>query len=789
VFESGLRRRFRRNGAGTLILGLSVLPLLAAPPDPPSGETPAHGATDIRARPSLCVDASDPDGETLEVRFHGRRLTAEEFSIIGLPDTQYYSQSFPEVFDAQTQWIVDNRDLRNIEFVSHFGDIVQSGSNSNVVEWNRADASLGLLEDPFTTERPDGIAYGLAPGNHDQSPIGSPRSGGNEGATTNLYTQHFGLHRFDGRVYYGGRYDFGDPLTYPDNNDNNYQLFSAGGMDFIALHLEYDAADSARRQAVLDWADSVLMSHSDRRALITSHFVVTWFAAFSDQGAAMYDQFKDNPNVFLMMGGHQNGANRRVDTFLGHSIHSYLADYQNEPNGGDGWLRIMTFDPDRDEIRIETYSPWLDSFLTDAQNRFSLEYRQEGALPYVPVGAPVYVASGGTACVSWSGRRAGEEYEWFAEVSDGGSTTTGPVWRFTSSGDCTSDADCTDTDSCTVDLCSGGFCATPSGFDEDGDGVCEHVDNCPRRFNAAQAESDGDGIGNLCDVCVDIHDPSQFDADDDGSGDPCDCQPSDPGDRRPATIEFLSVSRIGTTVHLAWTPSLGSDAYSVSRGELSTLGASSYGPCAAEGLEPAVWDDPQVPTLGDGFTYLVQGQNYDCGLGPAGTGSDELRRQNLDPLACIGGTHDDARAISESTVYGTVTGSHADTMASDDVWETITEDLSSGNPSLRYSRLEHRWTIDVPAAARVEFHVEGFRTPNLEADDFEFAYSTDGGSVWNPIGLISLPTADNDIDLVGALAAAPSGPVLFRVVDTDRTAGNQFLDTVSIDDLFVRTMP
>jgi hypothetical protein len=772
----------------SLVLGAAGA-LTAAPPDAPTGETPADDAAGVEARPLLCVDVSDPDGDSLTVTFHGRRLTAEEFSIVGLPDTQYYSQSFPQVFDAQTQWIVDNKDARNIEFVSHFGDIVQSGSNSNVVEWNRADASLSLLEDPFTTGLPDGIAYGLAPGNHDQSPIGSPRSGSNEGATTNLYTQHFGLHRFDGRVYYGGRYDFGDPVAYPDNNDNNYQLFSAGGMDFIAIHLEYDANDSVRRQAVLDWADSVLMLHSDRRALITSHFVVTWFAAFSDQGAAMYEQFKDNPNVFLMMGGHQNGANRRIDTFQGHSIHSYLADYQNEPNGGDGWLRIMTFDPDDDEIRIETYSPWLDSFRTNAQNQFTLAYNQDGGLPWVQVGAPVSVASGGTACVPWPGKRGGEEYEWYAEVSDAGATTTGPVWRFESTGDCTFDSDCLDADFCTVDICSGGFCMVPAGFDEDGDGICENLDNCKRRFNAAQAENDGDGLGNLCDVCVDAYDPSQLDDDADGAGDLCDCQPIDPGDREPATIESLSVGRSGTLAQLTWTPSLGSDAYSVSRGELSTLGASAYGPCQVEGLALAAWDDPDVPPLGNGYFYLVQGQNYDCGLGPPGTGSDELARENLDPLACIGGTHDDARATSENTVYGTPSGTLADTTASDDVWESIAEELSSGNPSLRHSRLEHRWTIDVPAAGRVELHVEGFRTANLEADDFQFAYSTDGGSVWNPIGLISLPTADNGIDLVGDLPASLSGPVLFRVVDTDRTAGNQVLDTVSIDELFVRTMP
>ena len=33
---------------------------------------------------------------------------AGEFTIIVLPDTQYYSESYPQHFMAQTQWIKDN---------------------------------------------------------------------------------------------------------------------------------------------------------------------------------------------------------------------------------------------------------------------------------------------------------------------------------------------------------------------------------------------------------------------------------------------------------------------------------------------------------------------------------------------------------------------------------------------------------------------------------------------------------------------------------------------------------
>ena len=37
-------------------------------------------------------------------------------------------------------------------------------------------------------------------------------------------------------------------------------------------------------------------------------------------------------------------------------------------------------------------------------------------------------------------------------------------------------------------------------IDNDGDGVCDDVDNCPGVYNPGQGDSDGDGVGDLCDV-------------------------------------------------------------------------------------------------------------------------------------------------------------------------------------------------------------------------------------------------------------------------------------------------
>ncbi len=62
-----------------------------------------------------------------------RQAAAPEFTIIALPDTQHYSEAYPAIFTSQTQWIVDNKDARNIVFVTHEGDIVEH--NNLASEW------------------------------------------------------------------------------------------------------------------------------------------------------------------------------------------------------------------------------------------------------------------------------------------------------------------------------------------------------------------------------------------------------------------------------------------------------------------------------------------------------------------------------------------------------------------------------------------------------------------------------------------------------------------------------
>jgi hypothetical protein len=328
--------------------------------------------------------------------------------------------------------------------------------------------------------------------------------------------------------------------------------------------------------------------------------------------------------------------------------------------------------------------------------------------------------------------------------------------------------------------------------DPDNDGAPPGSDNCESTFNPAQVDSELDGVGDLCDNCPDVGNAGQEDADGDGAGDPCDCQGEDPNDREPPRVEGLIAARgQSDSTMLSWPAPPGGDAYSVTRVALSALGAGEYGACLTEGVPETTYEDLAVPLPGEGFAYIVQAQNFDCGFGPSGYDSTETLRVNANPAACIGQAHNDWRATGEQPIEGTVTGSFVDTQTSDDTYQSIRE-IVTGTPPLERASLEHRWTIPFAAGSRVELHVEAHGEREF-AEDFLLEYSTDGGTNWNPIAFEPLPSVplthvDVNMDLTTDLPDALFGTVIFRVIDGFITFGDSVEDTIFIDELFVRTI-
>ena len=401
---------------GTVVGASFVMPgavLGAGAPPAVTVVAPVDEATVTGVRTELAVTLTDADTSRLQVSFHLRELTEEDdFTIVVLPDTQYYTvegNDDERYFYDQTQWIVDNRDAYRIVAVIHNGDVVDHGDRF-AREWTVADRAMSTLETELEG-LPDGIPYGVAVGNHDQTPNGTP-------GNTRSFNEHFGVDRFLGRAYYGGHYG--------ELNDQSWVTFSAGGLDFVVISVEYDTTQDP---AVMAWARRVLESHPDAFGIVNSHYILGGTGNFGAQGRAIYDSLRDVDNLQLLTCGHIAGESRRTDTFEGNTVHSMLADYQGRAESGSGWMRIWELSPANDELTVRTYSPTLDRWETDEGSEFTLPVDLSGAGGDFAVLATVDPAVGEARAVV-EALSPGRLYEWYATVSDCAHTTRTAVHRF-----------------------------------------------------------------------------------------------------------------------------------------------------------------------------------------------------------------------------------------------------------------------------------------------------------------------------------------------------------------------
>lgn len=292
-------------------------------------------------------------------------------TIVVLPDTQYYSSSYPSVFTGQTDWIIAQKPALNIAAVLHVGDIVDSDLTVQRAVGNPAMRELDNV-----------VPYVVVPGNHDYSD--ADRKSGMEN-----YFAPSSMPWITGTMK-------------PDKIDNNYMLVDIGPQKWLILGLEFAPGD-----AVLAWADTVLKTYAQYPAILLTHLYLyndgtrydinvggndqsqstyQWWnpqyygftaAEGINDGEAMWQKLVlPNSNVRLVFCGHMTGWARQTSTRPdGTTVHEMLSDYQwlNGENFGYGYLRVVQFDYGSKTIQVQTFSPYLNAFLTDDPNQFMLD--------------------------------------------------------------------------------------------------------------------------------------------------------------------------------------------------------------------------------------------------------------------------------------------------------------------------------------------------------------------------------------------------------------------------------
>ncbi len=301
-----------------------------------------------------------------------RRFQPGSYSFVLIPDTQGYSLGYPQIFLSQARYVVSRARALDVRFVFHLGDIVNNNTDR---EWKRAREALSLLSGV--------VPLALVPGNHDYGPNG-------DASTRKTPLNRF----FDYRKVAAAR-TFGGAFE-PGKLDNVYQLFSAGGRDYVVLGLEWGPRDS-----VLEWANAVMARHADRLGILVTHAYLTDSGARADyrkprtrfhnphdyrtpepvnDGEQIWTKLVSKQRFAFVFSGHElgDGAAYRVDrTELGTWCHQFLANYQMRRQGGEGYLRVLEFLAGGKTVRVHAYSPLHDRMLDSPEHSFELAFAPE----------------------------------------------------------------------------------------------------------------------------------------------------------------------------------------------------------------------------------------------------------------------------------------------------------------------------------------------------------------------------------------------------------------------------
>lgn len=294
---------------------------------------------------------------------------AESAMMVVLPDTQTYVEWKRSVLTNMFDWVIDHQAGSNIVFVGHVGDLVND-YESNTEQWSFVQTEYARLWS-------NGIPYAILPGNHDYA------QGTRSSTMMNTY---FPLSSFRAMDTYGGAFS-------ASQCDNTYHIILTPGLNWVVISLEFGP-----RSAVLDWANSVLASHSNKPAILLTHAYLNKrgerFVSGEDRSAAngyglgstppdvndgsniWRTLVYSNSNVRMVVCGHDGdtnvGARVKISTnCAGFAVSEVLCNYQyfNSPTY-PGYMLLIDLSPlsTNHTTSFRTYSPTRSETYTNAES-------------------------------------------------------------------------------------------------------------------------------------------------------------------------------------------------------------------------------------------------------------------------------------------------------------------------------------------------------------------------------------------------------------------------------------
>ncbi len=289
---------------------------------------------------------------------------AYSFAVVG--DTQCLNDFYPEYFATLYDWIIENKETKNIQYVFGLGDIT---NNSLIREWDEAVSAFDALSDA-------GIPYSVVRGNHDsQTTTAETKKTFNAAMASSKYASEITA----------------EQRMRADELENTYRVFTVGEEKFVSITLDYGPTDEE-----LEWASSVCEAYPDHKIIVTTHAYMFRDGTTLDSGDVVppsnadpannngdevFDKFvKKHENIILVMSGHDPSAyiaTRKDIGENGNTVTQMLVDAQTEEKnrGALGMVTMLYFSKDGKTVEVEHYSTVRDQYFL-AENQFTMTWNE-----------------------------------------------------------------------------------------------------------------------------------------------------------------------------------------------------------------------------------------------------------------------------------------------------------------------------------------------------------------------------------------------------------------------------
>ena len=322
--------------------------------------------------------------------FYDEVLPVEEYaySLALVGDTQTVTYSNPDKLKDIYQWIIDNKEKKNIQYVIGLGDITEKGedwghkNNDTEEETAVGDAEWTAAKEAITMM--DGII-----------PYSLIRGAGHDGIER--FNQYFGDHQ--------GYLDNIAGFMEEGRIDNVYHTFTVGDTKYMILCLDFGTKDPA-----IAWANEVIEAHPDYRVIITTHAYLEKDGSLLETGEAYcpsssyYDPtnndgddlwnklVRKHANIAMVLCGHMTCDSVVRSTQIGdhgNVVQQILVDPQNgldTSSSPRGMVAMLYFSEDGSDVQVQYYSTLTDMYRPSSRFTMPIGATEAPSYDEVPEG-------------------------------------------------------------------------------------------------------------------------------------------------------------------------------------------------------------------------------------------------------------------------------------------------------------------------------------------------------------------------------------------------------------------